>query len=193
MVSGVYRAHGVVKVTRWVAVTTLINAAFADLQPVLRLHRDDRCRLRGSPLKGHAQIGHDRALVHSGARDRGPVPIQSNPDYICQVLVYAGFGIVANRLWPLILSPGCLVFVTNGVIEREERSLGRRFGTAYREYAQACALVRSWSGASPGRQRRSRRCGALTKAPPTPQLAMITRDSEADDAVQDNCSGPCGE
>lgn len=38
MVSGVYQAHGAVKVTRWVAVTTLINAAFPDLQPVLRLH-----------------------------------------------------------------------------------------------------------------------------------------------------------
>ena len=37
MVSGVYQAHGAVKVTRWVAVTTLINAAFPDLQPVLKL------------------------------------------------------------------------------------------------------------------------------------------------------------
>ena len=37
MVSGVYQAHGAVKVTRWVAVTTLINAAFPDLQQVLRL------------------------------------------------------------------------------------------------------------------------------------------------------------
>jgi hypothetical protein len=38
IVSGVYQAHGAVKVTRWVAVTTLINTAFPDLQPVLRLH-----------------------------------------------------------------------------------------------------------------------------------------------------------
>ena len=34
----VYQAHGAIKVTRWIAVTTLINAAFPDLQPVLKLH-----------------------------------------------------------------------------------------------------------------------------------------------------------
>jgi hypothetical protein len=33
----VYQAHGAVKVTRWIAVTTLINAAFPDLRSVLKL------------------------------------------------------------------------------------------------------------------------------------------------------------
>jgi hypothetical protein len=34
----VYQAHGAIKVTRWIAVTTLIHSAFPDLQPVLKLH-----------------------------------------------------------------------------------------------------------------------------------------------------------
>jgi hypothetical protein len=38
VVCAVYQAHGAIKVTRWIAVTTLIHSAFPDLQPVLNLH-----------------------------------------------------------------------------------------------------------------------------------------------------------
>jgi hypothetical protein len=50
-VSGAYQAHGAVKATRWAAVT-LINAAFPDLQPVLRLHLGCRCR----PTDAHFDV-----------------------------------------------------------------------------------------------------------------------------------------
>jgi protein-S-isoprenylcysteine O-methyltransferase Ste14 len=77
-----------------------------------------------------------RALVIEG-----PYRYSRNPDYLGQVLVYVGLSVVANRLWPLILLPACLVLIRNGVVEREERYLGRRFGKAYRAYA---ARVPRW-------------------------------------------------
>lgn len=77
-----------------------------------------------SPLRG------TRALVIDG-----PYRYCRNPDYVGQLLIYAGLSSVANRWWPLILLPACLVLITNGVVEREERYLGQRFGRAYWEYA----------------------------------------------------------
>jgi protein-S-isoprenylcysteine O-methyltransferase Ste14 len=70
-----------------------------------------------------------RALVVDG-----PYRYSRNPDYAGQLLVYAGAAIVRNRLWPLLLLPAAVALVTRGVIEREERYLEARFGTAYREY-----------------------------------------------------------
>jgi protein-S-isoprenylcysteine O-methyltransferase Ste14 len=40
---------------------------------------------------------------------------------------------VANAAWPLLLLPVVLL-VTHIVVVREERSLERRFGAAYRSY-----------------------------------------------------------
>ncbi|MGH2436912.1 MAG: hypothetical protein ACRDFA_07960 [bacterium] len=37
VLTGVYQAHGAIKATRWIAVTTLINQAFPELRPVLKL------------------------------------------------------------------------------------------------------------------------------------------------------------
>lgn len=37
VVTGVYQGHGAILVTRWIGVTTLINAAFPELRPVLQL------------------------------------------------------------------------------------------------------------------------------------------------------------
>lgn len=34
----VYQAHGAIKMTRRIAITTLLHSAFPDLQPVLKLH-----------------------------------------------------------------------------------------------------------------------------------------------------------
>jgi protein-S-isoprenylcysteine O-methyltransferase Ste14 len=53
--------------------------------------------------------------------------------YIASTLVYVGIALVANAAWPLLLLPVVLL-VTHIVVVREERSLERRFGAAYRSY-----------------------------------------------------------
>ena len=53
--------------------------------------------------------------------------------YVAWTLGYAGVALVSGTAWPLLLLPAVLV-VTQVVIMREERSLERRFGDAYRSY-----------------------------------------------------------
>ena len=63
----------------------------------------------------------------------GPYAFSRNPMYIASTLVYVGIALVADAAWPLLLLPVVLV-VTHIVVVREERSLERRFGIAYRRY-----------------------------------------------------------
>jgi protein-S-isoprenylcysteine O-methyltransferase Ste14 len=44
-----------------------------------------------------------------------------------------GVALVASTAWPLLLLPLVLLMTQAGVV-REERSLERRFGSAYRSY-----------------------------------------------------------
>jgi protein-S-isoprenylcysteine O-methyltransferase Ste14 len=53
--------------------------------------------------------------------------------YVAWTLGYLGVALVAGTAWPLLLLPVVLV-VTQIVVLREERSLERRFGVAYRNY-----------------------------------------------------------
>jgi protein-S-isoprenylcysteine O-methyltransferase Ste14 len=53
--------------------------------------------------------------------------------YVAWTLGYVGAAMVAGTAWPLLLLPVVLV-VTQVVVLREERSLERRFGAAYRNY-----------------------------------------------------------
>jgi protein-S-isoprenylcysteine O-methyltransferase Ste14 len=65
--------------------------------------------------------------------DNGPYAFSRNPMYLAWTLGYVGVTLVAGTAWPLLLLPAVLV-VTQVVVLREERSLGRRFGAAYRSY-----------------------------------------------------------
>jgi protein-S-isoprenylcysteine O-methyltransferase Ste14 len=53
--------------------------------------------------------------------------------YLAWTFGYVGAGLVAGTAWPLLLLPVVLA-VTQVVVMREERSLERRFGDAYRTY-----------------------------------------------------------
>ena len=53
--------------------------------------------------------------------------------YVAWTLGYVGVTLVAGTAWALLLLPLVLV-VTHVVVLREERSLERRFGDAYRSY-----------------------------------------------------------
>ena len=105
------RVVGGAFVTAGVCLSAMVVTRFADASTPV------------SPLRA------TRALVIDG-----PYRYSRNPDYLGQALVYVGLSIASNRVWPLILFPAALAVVTNGVIEREERYLGRRFGAMYREY-----------------------------------------------------------
>jgi protein-S-isoprenylcysteine O-methyltransferase Ste14 len=63
----------------------------------------------------------------------GPYAFSRNPMYVAWTLGYAGVALVTGTAWPLLLLPVVLV-VTHLVVLREERSLERRFGDAYRSY-----------------------------------------------------------
>jgi protein-S-isoprenylcysteine O-methyltransferase Ste14 len=65
--------------------------------------------------------------------DRGPYAFSRNPMYVAWTLGYVGIALVVGTAWPLVLLPVVLA-VTQLVVVREERSLERRFGAAYRDY-----------------------------------------------------------
>jgi protein-S-isoprenylcysteine O-methyltransferase Ste14 len=65
--------------------------------------------------------------------DSGPYARSRNPMYVALTLGYVGAATVAGTAWPLLLLPAVLT-VTHVVVLREERSLERRFGSAYRGY-----------------------------------------------------------
>jgi protein-S-isoprenylcysteine O-methyltransferase Ste14 len=65
--------------------------------------------------------------------DSGPYAFSRNPMYLAWTASYVGVALVAGTAWPLLLLPVVLV-VTQVVVLREERSLERRFGAAYRSY-----------------------------------------------------------
>jgi protein-S-isoprenylcysteine O-methyltransferase Ste14 len=63
----------------------------------------------------------------------GPYAYGRNPMYVAWTAGYMGVALVAGTTWPLLLLPVVLV-VTQVMVLREERSLERRFGDAYRSY-----------------------------------------------------------
>jgi protein-S-isoprenylcysteine O-methyltransferase Ste14 len=63
----------------------------------------------------------------------GPYAYGRNPMYVAWTLGYVGAALVAGIAWPLLLLPVVLV-VTQVVVIREESSLERSFGAAYRNY-----------------------------------------------------------
>lgn len=71
----------------------------------------------------------------------GPYGCTRNPMYLAFTLIYASIALAANTFWPFLLLPFLLILMHYGVIRREERYLGERFGDEYRRYR---ARVRRW-------------------------------------------------
>jgi protein-S-isoprenylcysteine O-methyltransferase Ste14 len=71
----------------------------------------------------------------------GPFRRTRNPAYLGMTLIYSGLSLLTGIPWPLLLLPGVLLAVDRGVIQREERYLGKQFGPAYSEYRRR---VRRW-------------------------------------------------
>lgn len=71
----------------------------------------------------------------------GPYRFTRNPLYLSLTLFYVGLTGITNILWPILLLPLVLLAIHHGVIAREERYLGQKFGEVYLHYK---AKVRRW-------------------------------------------------
>jgi protein-S-isoprenylcysteine O-methyltransferase Ste14 len=71
----------------------------------------------------------------------GPYRFSRNPIYLALTAIYLGLGLLLNNGWIFLLAIPLLVTMRYGVIAREERYLGEKFGEAYRDY---CGSVRRW-------------------------------------------------
>ena len=71
----------------------------------------------------------------------GPFKVTRNPIYVGFTLIYTGIALLVNTLWPLLLLPVVQNVMRQGVIEREERYLERKFGQEYLAYKER---VRRW-------------------------------------------------
>ena len=72
------------------------------------------------------------ALITAGA-----YRVTRNPLYIALALLQASLGVAAGLPWAVVTIAPALVVVHLGVVRREERYLGRKFGQAYRDYTAA--------------------------------------------------------
>ena len=61
--------------------------------------------------------------------------------YLAMAVLYVGLAVSINALLILVLLPVLLTIISVGVIAREERYLGRKFGREYLEYK---SRVRRW-------------------------------------------------
>ena len=71
----------------------------------------------------------------------GPYRFTRNPMYMGLCLLYVAGAIFMNSLWPLILLPIAVWFISRFVITSEEAHLEATFGDGYREFQ---ASVRRW-------------------------------------------------
>ena len=71
----------------------------------------------------------------------GPYRFSRNPIYLSFVLLQFGIALTANSAWILLMVIPTLLYLSFGVIAREESYLARKFGDEYRGYRNS---VRRW-------------------------------------------------
>lgn len=71
----------------------------------------------------------------------GIYSVSRNPMYLGLLILYTGIAFLQNNLWALLFIPIVLWVVTKVIIVKEEKYLGRNFGSEYTAY---CKKVRRW-------------------------------------------------
>ncbi len=71
----------------------------------------------------------------------GIYSVSRNPMYLGLLILYTGIAFLQNNLWALLFIPIVLWVVTKFIIVKEEKYLGRNFGSEYTAY---CKKVRRW-------------------------------------------------
>jgi len=87
----------------------------------------------GTPVRGTEPV---TTIVATG-----PYRFSRNPIYLSFVLLQLGIALTANGVWILMMVIPTLLYLSFGVIDREESYLTRKFGDEYRHYRQS---VRRW-------------------------------------------------
>ena len=78
-------------------------------------------------------------LPHKGASTLitdGPFARSRNPIYVGNTMLMIGLGLLTGIAWFLLTGLGAAILVQKLSIEREERHLARRFGSAWDDYAR---------------------------------------------------------
>ena len=71
----------------------------------------------------------------------GPYRFSRNPIYLSFVLLQLGIAMTANSVWILLMVIPTFLYLSLGVIDREESYLSRKFGDEYHDYKES---VRRW-------------------------------------------------
>jgi protein-S-isoprenylcysteine O-methyltransferase Ste14 len=87
----------------------------------------------GTPVRGTEPV---TAIVATG-----PYRFSRNPIYLSFVQLQLGIALTANSVWILLMVIPTVLYLSFGVIDREESYLARKFGDEYRHYRQS---VRRW-------------------------------------------------
>jgi len=87
----------------------------------------------GTPVRGTEPV---TTIVATG-----PYRFSRNPIYLSFVLLQLGIALTANSLWILLMVIPTLLYLSFGVIDREESYLSRKFGAEYAGYRNS---VRRW-------------------------------------------------
>ena len=88
-----------------------------------------------------ARTGVSTATPRTAIAVDGLFRFSRNPMYLAMAIFYAGLASAINGLLIILLLPVLLGILSFGVISREERYLGRKFGQEYLRYK---AGVRRW-------------------------------------------------
>ncbi len=87
-------------------------------------HATSETRVTGS-------VGASRLVVS------GPFGYLRNPLYLGNMLLYTGFGVMANIPWLIVLTFAWFVFQYAMIVSREEEFLQEKFGQEYERYRRA--------------------------------------------------------
>jgi protein-S-isoprenylcysteine O-methyltransferase Ste14 len=79
----------------------------------------------------------DPSLPSTAVVTSGPYRFSRNPLYMGLAVVYLGLTLALDTWWGIILLAPVLIVMHQGVIQREERYLERKFGDGYRQYRAA--------------------------------------------------------
>lgn len=120
----------------------LVGTVLHLLRPVRAFEDRRLARPAGRGLIGIGLLTVGWAVRTAGAVDvegpaelvtAGPYAFSRNPMYVGWTALYLGVALVVNSVWLFAVLPG-VAGACHWIVRREERSLEREFGAAYRAY-----------------------------------------------------------
>ncbi|MBK8909931.1 MAG: isoprenylcysteine carboxylmethyltransferase family protein [Chlorobi bacterium] len=95
---------------------------------------------RGNPILGRwaRQLRNPRHRNRRGLAigGFGPFAYVRNPLYVGNILLYTGFGIMANLWWLVVITLLWFLFQYHLIVSREEEFLAKKFGPEYEKFRQ---------------------------------------------------------